>query len=1085
MWLEVQEIKTKGLSTFNRHSGCIIILYIYVCLKRDFHIMTQGIYEELVTKLVASKLEELDREGFEFRSVKMDKAEASQVLSCHLSRTIKQAFDFIKLDEGMIERQIDIANKIILFLKEELKNEEFEEDLVDTEGRILKAVFSRVDAYYADLDLHLKEITPYTRLTHSELFTGGNAGLSLESELKKEILSSNRIDLLVSFIKWKGIIILEKEFREFVKRGGRLRVITTTYMGASDYKAIQLLASLGNTEVKVSYNNGNERLHAKAYLFFRNTGFHTGYIGSSNFSRSALTDGLEWNIKITTKEVSHVIDKFQKTFESYWQNSDFETFDESKHAEKLREALQQGRMSKDVINASAYFDLKPFPYQTEILEKLEVERTVHHRFRNLLVAATGTGKTVISAFDFKRFLSQHPKAKLLYVAHRKEILTQAMGTFQGILRDNNFGELWVDGLEPSHYEQVFASVQTLNSRLDRLSLSPEYYDFIIIDEVHHIAASSYRPIINYFQPKILLGLTATPERMDGEDILMDFCHRIAASIRLPEALNRKILCPFQYFGITDSVDLSNVRWEKGRYVAHELSNVYTANDRRVGEILFNLDKYTRDIHDLRALGFCVTIEHAQFMAEKFVLAGKKAAYLSSQNAHQREDLRRQLQSKKINYLFVVDIFNEGVDIPEIDTVLFLRPTESLTVFLQQLGRGLRLADGKDCLTILDFVGNSRPEYDFEGKFRALIGKTTTSVQKEIEDNFPHLPLGCSIILEKKAKETILENIRQATSLNRNQIIQKIRNFEHQTSLPLTLRNFLEINNIPLQYIFKRDCWTRLCQLAGKAADFTDLNEKQMVSAISKKWLSTNSSSYFSFILKVARQGFNIKLSDFDVAEQQMLLMLHYDFWQDAGGFTSLEESIRAIGKNQVLVEELIEVLELLLDNVDFTELEIDLPFEQPLKLHARYTRDQILAAFGLSTFEKKSSNREGVAANKDLNVELLFVDLVKSEEDFSPTTMYNDYAINETLFHWQSQNQTRSDRGRGLTYIHHQKLGKRMLLFVREQANDEYGNTLGYVFVGEGSLQDHYGSKPMSITWQLSNPLPPYLWKASAKLAVG
>jgi hypothetical protein len=488
---------------------------------------------------------------------------------------------------------------------------------------------------------------------------------------------------------------------------------------------------------------------------------------------------------------------------------------------------------------------------------------------------------------------------------------------------------------------------------------------------------------------------------------------------------------------------------------------------------------------VRAIGFCVSMEHAKFMAEKFSLAGFYADYLTSVNNQNRDLVRKKLIDKEINYLFVVDIFNEGVDIPEIDTVLFLRPTESLTVFLQQLGRGLRLAEGKDCLTVLDFVGNSRPEYNFENKFRALIGKTTTTVKNEIEDNFPHLPLGCSIILEQKAKENILRNIINATSLNRNQIILKIRNFQHQTTLPLTLKNFTEFNNISIQTIYKKDSWKRLCQLAGVIHDFENQNEKNIVSAISNKWLSSNSLSYFSFILSIAKKGFKIKFSEFNEVEQCMLLMLHYDVWQKAEGFISLEESINEIGKNKILVEEIIEVFEILIDNIYFKELDIKLPYSQPLKLHARYTRDQILAAFRISTFERKSPSREGVAENKDLKTELLFINLIKSEENFSPTTMYDDYAVNNLLFHWQSQNSTRPDSVKGLSYIQHQENNKIILLFVREKANDELGNTMGYVFIGEGKLKDYYGSKPMSINWELNEPMPHFLYKDSAKLSVG
>lgn len=1046
--------------------------------------MDQGIYEELVTQLIRQKLDVLGDKEFYINKSVLDKSEASTILSKHLAQTIKKALNIVKGD-NQTELQIEIANKIILTLKEQLKEEEFSNDLIAAEGEILNAVFSKVDAHFSDFNLHLKEITPYTRLSHSELFTGGNGGLSLESELKKEILSSNEIDLLVSFIKFKGIIILEPELREFTDHGGILRVITTTYMGASDYKAIQLLSNLKNTHVKISYNTGNERLHAKAYLFKRKSGFHTAYIGSSNFSRSALTDGLEWNIKVTTKEVSHIIDKFQKTFNSYWKNNDFETFNDAAHRDRLMNSLDQGRSAKALDVNASFFEIKPYPFQLEILEKLEVERAVHLRCRNLVVAATGTGKTVISAFDYKAFRKKNQSAKLLFLAHRKEILVQAVKVFREVLRDNNFAELWVDGLVPSSFDYVFASVQTVNNRLPESYFSPHYFDFIVIDECHHLTAGSYRGIINHFEPKVLLGLTATPERMDGGDIQKDFHNKIAAEVRLPEALNRKLLCPFQYFGVTDSVDLTRVGWERGRYVTSELSSVYTANDRRVREIIAALDKYTKDYNMVRALGFCVTIEHAKFMADKFRLAGLKADFLTSYNSQNRAHIKSRLEKREINFLFVVDIFNEGVDIPEIDTILFLRPTESLTIFLQQLGRGLRLADDKECLTVLDFVGNSRPEYNFEKKFRALIGKTITSVAKEVEDNFPHLPLGCSIVLEKKAKRIILDNITAATSFHKSQLLLRIKNFKHDTSMELNLKNFLDFYDIPIHSLYRRGGWKRLCYEAGCTTHYDTTNEKAIVNAIGRKWLSCSSTSYFRFILRVAKNGFNISNLSLTDEEEIMLVMLHYDVWKTGEDFESLELSIAEIGKNNVLTEEIVEVLEYLLDGIGFKEIDIDLHFHQPLKIHARYTRDQILAAFGLSTFTKKSSNREGIAENPHLNIELLFINLIKSEENFSPTTMYDDYAINETLFHWQSQNSTGPETPKGLSYIEHESKGKTILLFIREKMKDEFGITMGYVFVGKGVLTEHYGAKPMNIVWKLNVPLPHYLWKDAAKLQVG
>ncbi len=1045
--------------------------------------MQQGLYEQLINKLFVSKLNELERDKFYIKEEPMDKAEAAKVLSQYLSTVIKNALSLITGDDS-ISKQITLSNEIIRLLRDELSNQDFDEDIISVEAKILSAIFSKLDSEFSDFEHHLKQITPYSRLSNSELFTGNNAGISLESEIKKEILSADKISFLVSFIKWTGIRIFERELREFTDRGGRLKIITTSYMGATDLKAIEFLSNLRGAEIKVSYNTANERLHAKAYLFHRNSGFHTGYIGSSNLSRSALTNGLEWNIKITTKEVTHIIDKFEKTFETYWEDKEFEKFNKVTDSDKLRIALKKER-GVNSNNAIYYFDIKPFHYQEEILEKLEVERTLHNRNKNLLVAATGTGKTVVAAFDFKRFKRENPSAKLLFLAHRKEILQQAQTTFRGILKDANFGELWVDGLEPENYNVIFASVQTLNNRLANLRLSLNFYDFIIIDEVHHIAASSYRPVLNYFKPQILLGLTATPERMDEEDILKDFCNAIAAEIRLPEAMNRKLLCPFQYFGVTDSVDLTSVSWKNGKYVPGELTKIYTQNDNRTNHILSNLNKYLNAIDDVRALCFCASQEHAQFMAEKFVLAGLKADYLVSARSGGREELRLKFEKKEINYLFVVDIFNEGVDIPEIDTVLFLRPTESLTVFLQQLGRGLRLSDEKDCLTVLDFVGNSHPEYDFERKFRAIVGKTNSSIYKEIEDDFPHLPLGCTVVLEKKAKEFILKNIYSATSLNKNQLINKIQNYQHQTNLPFTLKNFSQFYHIPLQLIYKKDCWKRLCANAGKITEVDTTNEKEIHRAIHKKWHSMRSISYFKFIKHLAEKNFRIRLSDLSKQEIQMCLMLHYDIWQNAGCFTSLEESINSIGFNTALNEEIVEVMNILIDNIDYLESDIQLPYLQPLKIHSRYTREQILAAFNFSSFGQKSNIREGVAYSSEKNTELLFITLNKSDKNFSPTTLYEDFAISENLFHWQTQNNVKPESGRGKAYINHLNDNRKILLFVREKSEDEYGNVLGSVFLGEAKFIEYTGSKPMSIKWELKATMPPYLWKDSAKMAVG
>ena len=1042
-----------------------------------------GIYEQLITQLIEQRL---DREKFYVGERVLDSSEASIWLSRFLSHILEYAIGSIPSGDHRLQQQIALANQLLLWLKEQLQESDFIDDnLLNSQGKILTALYELENPVSADLKTYIKEIFPLTGLTQSELFCGSNAGLSLESELKREILSADKIYWLVSFIKWAGIRIFRKELEEFTSSGRELKIITTSYMGATDAKAVEFLADLPNTEVKLSYNTERERLHAKSYLFIRNTGYHTGYIGSSNLSHSALTNGLEWNLKITSQEIPHIIEKSLSTFETYWASSDFDFFNgDEKSREKLKSALSQQRGVQE-NNAVYFFDVKPFPHQSDILEQLTVERALHTRFRNLVVAATGTGKTLISAFDFANFVKEKPDAKFLFVAHREEILKQARTAYRGVLRNNNFGELWVAGNTPSNYRQLFASVQTLNSKISELNLSSNYYDYIVIDEVHHITASSYRAIIDYFTPTILLGLTATPERHDGGDILADFGGVIAAEIRLPEAINRRHLCPFQYFGIDDDTDLRNIPWNRGRYDIAQLTNVYTNNQSRINKILLSLQEIITDISKMKAIAFCVSKEHAKYMSSQLLLNGISADVLTSENSHERQQKQQALRAGSINILCVVDIFNEGIDIPEVDTLLFLRPTESLTIFLQQLGRGLRLADGKECCTVIDFVGNSRPEYDFTNKFRALVGKSNRAISEEIKEGFPHVPIGCRIELTKRTQEMILSNIRQA-SLTQRRLIAMIRQFPEHTTLPLTLTNFLTQHpELDLNELYKRGCWTDLVVQSREQSDTTTSKKnvyKILRKAIHNRLLTCDDYAYLSFIKELCQNQFTLENN-----ANRYALMCHYDFWQKTGpdcGFKSLEQSLSQLEQIGINTE-LADVISWQMQRIKHQQPIMENLPDVPIKIHARYSREQVLVAFGATTFERQPPAREGVFVIQTDNIELMFVTLNKNEKQFSPTTMYQDYAINEHLFHWQSQNSARPDRGKGKEYIHHQEIGKRLFLFVREQTRDEYGRTMGFVNFGEVDYVSHTGSQPMNINWKLRTPMPSFMWQNTAKLSVG
>lgn len=1041
--------------------------------------LKEGIYEQLITSLVRKKIQKNNNKYF-IKEIPIDPEKAVTILSLYILDLIQRVLRGYS-GENKLNKQIELSNKIIQILLHEIKDEVVSEDFIETSGKILKAALLPVYMDYPVGEQTIEEIFPYTGLLSSNLLIGESHGkITFANELKKEILSSDKIFLLVSFIKWSGLVLIINELKQFCNAGKELNIVSTASMGISDTKALKELANLPNTKLKISYN-GNEKLHAKSYIFIRKTGFNTAYVGSSNLSRNAITNGFEWNAKLTSKEVPHLIDKIIKGFSAYWNDEQFTLYDPTIDSERLENAFKSQKTKDD--KPIAFIDVTPKPFQQTILENLKVEREIHHRHKNLVVAATGTGKTYIAAFDFACFLQKNKNAKLLFIAHRKEIIQQAVFTFRNVIRDGNFGELWFDGIKPEKVNNLFSTIITFNNNIEKLNLPRDYYDFIIIDEVHHIAADSYRSILKKFTPKILLGLTATPERMDGQNILSDFNNTIAAEIRLPEAINEDILAPFNYFGISDNADLRSISWVNGRYQPSELTNIFTNNDSRTALIIDKCKYYLSDYQNVCALGFCVSVEHAKYMAEKFIVAGLKADYLVAERNEYRDELNRKLRKKIINYLFVVDIFNEGVDIPEIDTVLFLRPTESLTIFLQQLGRGLRKINNKECLTVLDFVGNARAEYNFEEKFRAIIGKTKHSTLEEIEKDFPILPLGCSIIIEKKAKEYILNNIRGYIAKTKNNIVNLIINFQHRFNNELNLKNFCKMNNLTLERIYKSMCWTEFLYNAKIINEIDRTDFDVLTKMVFRKWLICDSYSYLSFVLMLAKNNFNVTNFESET-DKLMINMLYYDFYTEARKYNTINDAIKQIGRNEFIKKEIIEFLEYRLDIITHMEYEEKLPYNQPLMVHSRYTRDQILSAFNFNTYENKSRISEGVAYNKELNTELIFITLEKSEDDYSPTTMYNDYAINDLLFHWQSQNATAETSPKGSSYINHSAINKNILLFLRESKKDEYKRTQGYVFLGRAKYDSHNGSKPMNIIWKLERPLPNNLKRDAEKLAV-
>ena len=1048
----------------------------------------QGLYEQVINNQLRSELAQIPEARKAVAPI--DKAEASKVLAQYLADVVQKGLDNVADNGGDISAQIDLTNRIVSLIQNTTKETDFAAMSVDQRAEQLLALLREQDPRLAAGKTAADVSRPKTSIAQSSLFTGAIHEPQMYTELKKEIVSADRIDMLVSFIKWSGLRLLMDELREFTQNGGILRIITTSYMGATDVKAIEELRQLPNTTIKVSYDTKRTRLHAKTYVFYRDTGFTTAYVGSSNLSNAAISSGLEWNVKVTRKDLSETIDKIGATFESYWNASEFEYYCEDQR-ERLARALKAEKY-EDANNAEIYtLEITPYYYQQEILDKLEAERRVRGYNRNLVVAATGTGKTVISALDYKRFRRQNPgrPCRLLFVAHREEILKQSLYTFRAVLKDANFGEMFVGSYKPDSIDNLFISIQTFNSQDFTAKTLPDFYDYIIVDEFHHAAAPIYQRLLGYYQPQILLGLTATPERMDGKSILSYFHNRIAAEIRLPEAIDRKLLSPFQYFGVTDNVDLDTLKWSAGGYDKGELTKLYTlsgaAANRRADLVVASLLKYVTDMDDVKGLGFCVSIEYAQFMSRYFNEHGIASMYLTgSSPEEERKAAKQRLVEGQVRFIFVVDIYNEGVDIPEVNTVLFLRPTESLTVFLQQLGRGLRLAENKECLTVLDFIGQANKKYNFEDKFAALLSNTTRSITREIRDGFVSAPKGCYIQLEKKAAKYILENIR-ASYGNTAGLVSRVATFTEDRGLELTLKNFLDYYHLDPGSIYKFASFSRLCARADAIADFEEPLEETLTKALARLAV-IDSRRWIAFLMKLLPRLDDTDFSGLSEAEQRMLQMFYITIWgktAESWGSQEVLDNLYALSDSSVLLGELMALLEYRYEQIDFIDEPVALGFDCPLDLHCTYTRDQLLAAMD---FRKPGTVREGVKWLPEKQLDVFFVTLNKSDKDYSPTTMYNDYSINESLFHWQSQSTTAENSATGQRYIHHKERGSKVLLFVREFKTDRLTGIAGaYTYLGKASYVHHTGSKPMNVTWKLDRPIPAKFLKKTNKLVVG
>ena len=1028
-----------------------------------------GLYDILHTQILHKQLEKaglLDRAVWE----KFEPAELKSHLAVPLAREIAQFIseNILGSKDSEFETALNKAfDSSVLWL-----------DLIESIKPLSTEVLHQIKS---ETSLPASTVRPDTPLSVSALLTGSSRSPALRTQIIKELTSCDKADWLVSFIKFSGIVPLLPALREFTQTPAddgepRLRIATTSYMGATDLKAISELLKLPNTEIRISYDTKRTRLHAKAYLFHRNSGFGSAYIGSANVSKAALDEGLEWTAKVSQYETEHLWQHALATFESHWEDQTEFTPCGLDNLDELGQALshERGDAQGDggMGETLSFFDLRPYVYQQAILDDIAAERRAGKR-KHLVIAATGTGKTMIAAFDYKHFCGSEGAARprLLFVAHREEILKQARSAFRQVLRDGSFGDLVAGGAQTTQMDHLFCTVQSWNSR-NFNQLSADHFEYVVLDEAHHASASSYQALIDHMIPQSLLGLTATPERTDGRDIRNDFGGAFTHEIRLPEAIERALLSPFHYYGVPDldGLDFSSLAWRRGGYDISQLRQQLEGNAARANWVLSQVERYVVNIKQIRALGFCVSVAHAQFMADYCNENNLSAIALSGDTPRvERQHAQARLTRHEIQFIFTVDLYNEGVDIPSVDTVVFLRPTESLTLFLQQLGRGLRLHEEKSHLTVLDFIAPQNRKFNFAKRFQSLTSRPELRIDKQIANDMPYMPASCLVHLEKQAKEHVLENIKAAaSSLRGERFLCEIRQLRNAVDGDVSLQQIIDYFHLySPDEIYKKGLPHELLAKANAGSESNVIAEASETYNLNKgfrRLLLMDDTNLLADAKLLMESG--------GCRSDRTKELMHSVLWgrlKPNGG--KLEQVHEYFVARPALLHDLSELLDWLLSTkVPLPEQQL-VDFTESLNLHASYTREQILLSLGLGSFDAPRSSREGVLHVPDRNLDVFFADINKSENDFSPTTMYEDYAITDKLFHWQSQSNTGDTSPVGKRYINHAEQGYTPLLFIRDRKKLDNGLTAPYYYAGPLKYVRHEGSKPISFVWELEHAL--------------
>lgn len=708
----------------------------------------------------------------------------------------------------------------------------------------------------------------------TDVMTGGrDKRMYLYYQLINSLKKAESVDIIVSFLMESGVKMLLEELDNALKRGARIRILTGNYLGITQPSALYLIKrKLGERVDLRFYNEKARSFHPKSYIF--HYAEHSElYIGSSNISRSALTSGIEWNYRFTSTVDQKNYAKFYRTFEDLFENHSVIIDDEE--LRRYSKNWHKPAVAKDIEKYDALDEgandtnirmlYEPRGAQIEALCALEDTRAQGAK-KALVSAATGVGKTYLAAFDSKAY------KRVLFVAHREEILNQAAVSFRNVRNSEDYG--FFNGDEKCTDKSViFASVATLGRTeyLNDRYFSPDYFSYLVIDEFHHAVNDQYKRIVEYFKPHFLLGLTATPERMDGRNIYEICDYNVPYEISLSDAINKGMLTPFHYYGIFDDTDYSGLHMLRGRYDEKELNETYIGNVHR-HDLIY---KYYCKYGSKRALGFCCSRAHAEEMAKEFCKRGiPSVAVYSNADGEFSEDRSvaiGKLKKGEIRVIFSVDMFNEGVDITSVDMVLFLRPTESPIIFLQQLGRGLRRSKGKEYLNVLDFIGN----YENAGRVRFLLtGKDLSRQEAYNPADRSSVPDDCLIDFDMRLIDLFAEMDTKHLKMKdriRNEYF-RVKNLLGRRPSRIELFTYMEDEVYQLAITHSKDNPFRRYLEYLKGLDELTMDEKVLCQGIGREFINLIENTNMSKVYKmpVLMAFYNHGAVLMEVSEAQLL-----------------------------------------------------------------------------------------------------------------------------------------------------------------------------------------------------------------------